>query len=179
VQVEIYSDAEEATLFLNGKEIGRKPVGKTNRFKALFETVYTPGRLEAAAYTGGKETGRFILSTAESDVELAITSDHEKLILDCGDLAYITINLTDKAGVVNMAAEKKIHVKVEGSGVLQGFGSANPVTKEPYTDTEHITFEVRALAVIRPIALGKITVAVEAERCAAKVLMIEVKENTR
>jgi beta-galactosidase len=177
----VYSDAEEVSLLLNGKEIGRKPVGNENRFKALFDTVYQLGKLEAVAYSGGVETGRFTLRTAEDDVELTVTNDREKLILNCGDLAYLTINLTDKAGVVNMAAEKKVYIKVEGSGVLQGFGNGNPVAEESYTDAEHTTFEGRALAVIRPTEAGKITVAVESEGCVSKTLAIEVigKEQRR
>jgi beta-galactosidase len=181
IQVEVYSDAEKVSLLLNGKEIGRKPVGKEKRFKTLFDTVYQPGKLEVIAYSGGIETGRFTLHTAEDDIELTVTNDREKLILDCGDLAYLTIKLTDKAGVVNMAVKKKVYIKAEGSGVLQGFGNGNPVTEGSYTDAEHTTFEGRALAVIRPTEAGKITVTVESEGCVSKTLAIEVigKEKRR
>jgi beta-galactosidase len=175
VQIEVYSEAEEVSLLLNGVEIGRKPAGKVNRFKAVFDTVYQPGTLEAATYTGGVETGRFSLCTAKGEVELTVISDREQLILDSGDLAYISISLTDKAGTVNTAAVKKLSVTVEGQGCLQGFGSANPVTEESYTNAEHTTFEGRALAAIRPTEAGNITIAVKAEGCSAKTLAIEVK----
>jgi beta-galactosidase len=163
IQVEVYSDSEKAALFLNGREIGRAPAGKDHQFKAVFDTVYQSGKLEAVSYSNGKETGRFILTTAGPELEFTAKSDRKKLRIGSGDLAYITIALTDKAGVVNTAAQKKLTVTVEGAGVLQGFGSGNPITDESYTDAEHTTFEGRALAVIRPTGRGTINVTISAD----------------
>ncbi|MDR2786146.1 MAG: DUF4982 domain-containing protein [Treponema sp.] len=171
-QVEVYSDTEEVALLFDGKEIGRKSVGKANGFKAVFDTVYQPGKLEAIAYTGGKETGRFSLASAGSEVELTLAADREELSLYCGDLAYISISLTDRAGTVNTAVDKNVSIKLEGPGVLQGFGSGNPVTEEPYTNTAHTTFEGRALAVIRPVGKGEIWITADTEGCAAKKMVI-------
>jgi beta-galactosidase len=173
VQVEVYSGAEEVTLFLNGKEIGRAPAGKARRFKAVFDTVYQSGRLEVAAYSDSKETGRFALATAGPELELSVKSDCEKLSSGSGALAYLTIALTDKAGIVNTAAQKKLTVTVEGAGVLQGLGSGNPITEESYTDAEHTTFEGRALAVIRPTKAGKIRVTVSADGLADTDIHLE------
>jgi beta-galactosidase len=163
IQVEVYSDADEIALLLNGKEIGRSPAGKSHGFKAPFDTVYQPGKLEAVAYSGGAETGRFVLQTAEDVQSISVDTDKNELCLDCGDLAYLSIRLADKNGVVNNTVSRKITVFVEGSGVLQGLGSGDPATTENYTDNEHSTFEGRALAVIRPVQAGEIKVTVKAE----------------
>jgi beta-galactosidase len=175
VEVEVYSAADEVALTLDGKEIGRAPAGKAHQFKAVFETRYQPGTLEAISYAAGKESGRCVLKTAGEKIELAVKSDRDELALNRGDLACVSVTLTDKAGTANMAAEKKVSVKVEGAGVLQGFGSGNPVTEESYLGTEHTSFEGRVLAVIRPTEAGTIKVSVGAEGCETKTLAIRVK----
>jgi beta-galactosidase len=171
IKVEVYSDAEEVALLLNGKEIGRAAPDKC---KVIFDTVYTPGNLEAVAYSGGKKAGRFVIATADQDVSLSLVCDRDTLNLGCGDLAYIGIALTDKNGVVNPSIEKKLRITVEGAGVLQGFGSGNPVTEESYTDAEHTTFDGRALAVIRPRETGTIRLTLSAEGIESAMREIKV-----
>lgn len=42
-----------------------------------------------------------------------------------------------------------LRVKVEGCGVLAGFGSANPVTDEDYTDEKTVSYRGRTMAILR------------------------------
>jgi beta-galactosidase len=174
VKVEVYSPADETALFLDGQEIGRVPTGKVNGFKAELDLIYRPGKLEVVGFTGGKETGRYVLVNAGPEIGLDVTVDRDKLKLNCGDLAYITMSLVDKAGTVNTSAETKISVTVEGAGILQGLGSANPITEDNYRSGETHAFEGRALAVIRPMEAGKIQVGIEAEGCTRKTIAIQV-----
>ena len=44
VTVEVYSDADEVELLVNGRSLGRKPAGESHRFRAEFEAVYAAGR---------------------------------------------------------------------------------------------------------------------------------------
>ena len=59
--VEVYADADEVELFVNGQSVGRQAVGAEKKDIALFETVYEPGTLEAVAYRGGQEIGRDVI----------------------------------------------------------------------------------------------------------------------
>jgi beta-galactosidase len=61
---------------------------------------------------------------------------------------------------------------VDGTGVLQGFGSANPRTEERFGDRVRTTFDGRALAVVRPTSPGVITMTVSAEGCTPKDVRI-------
>ena len=57
-----------------------------------------------------------------------------------------------------------LKIKVEGSGVLSGFGSANPVTDEDYTDEFTVSYRGRAMAIIRSgYESGPVSVEVSAE----------------
>ncbi|MDR1902496.1 MAG: DUF4982 domain-containing protein [Treponema sp.] len=166
IKVEVYSDAGEVVLLLNGKTIGKAAAGKQAGFKAVFDTVYAPGTLEAAAYLDGREISRTKLVSAGSPASLRLYCDRTALKIDAGDLAYIMISLIDPAGIINRACEKMIRLTVLGPGVLQGFGSANPESEEDYFSTERTTFNGEVLAVIRPTGeAGEIRVTAEAAGC--------------
>jgi beta-galactosidase len=157
VTVEVYADADEVELLVNGESLGRQPVA---RFRVAFETTYQPGELEAVAWRGEKEVGRMALAT-EADEGVRLQVDRGEIAADPSDLAFVEI-LT--------GADRPVTVDVEGPGVLQGLASARPAPEEPYTGTTCTTFDGRALAVIRPTGAGTITV-----RCEGKDLAIEVR----
>ncbi|TVZ04591.1 glycoside hydrolase family 2 protein [Trebonia kvetii] len=163
VTVEVYSDADEVELFLNGRSLGRKPAGDSHRFRAEFETVYQPGELFAVAYTGGTETGRHTVRSATGPVRLRAETDRQ--VISAGDLAYVALILTDAAGTRYTIADRPVGIEVTGPGVLLGFGSANPSTEERFDATEHRTYDGRALAVLRATGAGKIRLTATAAEC--------------
>gem|GEM_PF-4965641 len=55
--VEVYADAEEVELLLDGESIGVAPAGPDHRFRASFVTTYRTGELVAVTRTNGIETG--------------------------------------------------------------------------------------------------------------------------
>ena len=52
VTVEIYGDADEVELLVNGRSLGRRPAGPDHRYRAEFEAEFEPGLLEAVAWRG-------------------------------------------------------------------------------------------------------------------------------
>ena len=46
VVVEVYTDAEEAELYINGELKERKVVGEKKKYIAEFDTIYMPGVVE-------------------------------------------------------------------------------------------------------------------------------------
>ncbi len=179
IQVEVYSDAEEVELVLNGKTVGRTAVGVDLAFRADFEFTYEPGRLTAIAYSDGKEQSRTHLSTAEKQVQLEAHPDREQLVPGTRDLAYVSIALTDGNGIIHTGKDRPVTVTVSGAGTLQALGSANPATEETFTGPTRTTFDGRAIAIIRPAGEGDIDVTVEAAECETVRLQIRsVASNT-
>ncbi|MGC7101777.1 glycoside hydrolase family 2 TIM barrel-domain containing protein [Amycolatopsis lurida] len=160
VVVEVYSHADEVELLLNGKPLGRRPTGSQHRYRAEFEVPYAPGILQARAYHDDQETGHAELRTATGDPILAATVDRSAIDADVGDLAFVAISLVDADGVVFTSVKRRIQVTVEGPGKLQGLGSSDPTSTEPFTGNSHPTFNGHALAVIRPTGPGEIRVVV-------------------
>ncbi len=174
--VDIYSEAEEVELFLNGTSLGRKAAGEANGFTASYEIVYEPGELEAVSYTGGTKTGHSLLRTADADVELQVICEGETLQADGEDLAFVMVRLVDRNGVENLNAVKEITVSVEGAGTLQGFGSADPRAVGSYDHTTWKTYDGYAMAVIRAgVEAGEIRVRLEADGCKTQEIVIETK----
>lgn len=153
--VEVYSDAAEVELLLDGRSLGRQSTGPEHRYRALFAVEYVPGHLEAVAIRDGIAAERTSLQTAGRDRRLALTAE---LTTHGADLAFVVVELVDAAGVRATDADVEVEVRVEGPGVLQGFGSAVMSTTESFADARHTLHDGRALAVIRPSGSGGITV---------------------
>lgn len=192
IRVEVYSDAEEVELRLNGIPLERKKVGRTpvayndlqrdetgrflNRMNAVvFETVYEPGVLEAAAYREGLEVSRDVLKTASDAVEMKITADCREIPADGSDICYVELELVDAEGIRNPGEIRKVSVSVDGAGYLLGFGSADPESEENYFDTEARTYEGRLRAAIRAKESGIITVTFTGENMKSKSVQISAK----
>ena len=165
MRVEVYSDADEVELFVNGRSVGRAPSGPTNRYQASFETSYAPGELTAVAYRDGREDGSTGLRSASGDVLVDARAERDQIATDGRDLGYVTVTLVDRDGTPYTSADREVTVDVEGPAVLQGFGSGNPRTEERFFERADTTFDGRALAVVRPTGSGVITVTVAAQGC--------------
>jgi beta-galactosidase len=176
VTVEVYADADEVELLVNGASAGRVAVGKSHPFLASIDTTYTPGELLAVASRDGVETGRCTLVSATGPVQLDVVVDRATIDATDRDLAYVTIALVDADGTVHTGEDRAVTVTVDGPAVLQGLGSGNPCTEETFGADTHDTFNGRALAVIRPTGPGTITVTVAAKDCDARTVTIEALE---
>lgn len=177
IRVEVYADADEVELFVNGKAAGKAAVGEEHRFKAEFDLNYEPGEIVAVAYTGGQPTGQMTLYSATGDVQLNVEADRKEIVASDRDLSFVTISLVDIQGNLYNSADRKVKVQIEGPGALQGFGSADPKSTENFFDTERTTFDGKVLAVVRPRDAGIITVTVAAEGCEPRVIQIKAVAN--
>ncbi|MFI1484089.1 glycoside hydrolase family 2 TIM barrel-domain containing protein [Streptomyces sp. NPDC020747] len=172
VTIEVYGDADEVELLLNGRSLGRQPVGEDHRFRTEFDTAYEPGELLAIAYRDGAETGRHTLRSATGPVRLTAEADRQAVRTTGGDLVYVALTLTDERGICHPGVDRPVNVEVSGAGVLLGFGSAVPSTEERFGTTERHTYEGRALAVLRPTSAGKIHLTATAPGCDAVDVVI-------
>lgn len=142
-EVEVYTDACEVELFVNGKSVGRqKPEDK----KAVFMTAYESGECRAVAYDeSGNAVSESSLRSAEGKTMISITP--EESAVKKGDILYLDISLTGENGQVECNKDTKLTVTVEG-GELLAFGSANPKTTEDYLAGCYATYYGRSQAVV-------------------------------
>lgn len=105
--------------------------------------------------------------TAEAD-RPALTTTH-------GELGFVTLTLTDPHGTCWTGADRPVRVEVSGSGELIALGSAAPESQERFDAAERHTYNGRALAIVRPNAVGKIHIRATAPGCEAAETTITVE----
>ncbi|MBP3478438.1 MAG: DUF4982 domain-containing protein [Oscillospiraceae bacterium] len=172
--VEVYTKAQEVELICNGISLGRKA---TENCKAVFQAVYTPGKLEAVAYdASGSEQGRGALITAQAETKLTICAEETKIRANGEDLAYVSVEITDNAGIRKMLSDRKITVSVSGAGRLAAVGSAACRTEESYLGDSFTTYNGRMIAIVRSTGLqGTITVTAAAEGLTPVSIALEAR----
>ena len=173
ITVEVYADADEVELLVNGESVGRAEVGDAHPFIASIDTTYTPGELVAVAYRGGAETGRCTLASPTGSLQLDVQVDRPEIDATDRDLAYVAVTLVDADGNLYSTEDRPVTVTVDGPAVLQGFGSGNPCTEETFGSDTHDTYHGRALAVVRPTGPGTITVTASTKGCDDRTVTIE------
>jgi hypothetical protein len=169
-EIEVFFDAYEVELLVNGKSLGRK---KIKAFKALFKTKYAPGMIKAVAYDqSGSKLSESELVSATGKTGITIIS--EETTLKAGELGYINIHLVGENGVVESNDDKTLSATVEG-GTLLGFGSANPCSEQRFDSGSYRTYYGKALAVVRAGQKAEgVRIKVSAEGCDPQVLEIPV-----
>mgnify|MGYP001112281393 CR=1 FL=1 len=127
-RVDVYSDADEVELVINGISQGRKPAGADVKLTASFDVMYSAGTIEAIAYEDGIESARETLKTTGAPVSVKLTVDRVSIEAEYGDLAYITAKVVDKNGDSVSYAENDITFNVSGNGDLIAIGTGDPVS---------------------------------------------------
>ncbi len=166
IELVVYSNAEEVEVIVNGQSLGKKAVCMEYPMpnSVRFETVYQPGKVEAISYRDGHEISRDVLVTAGSPVSIRLTPEKYEMKADGHDVICVGIEVLDENGLIVPDAEISLTAKVSGCAKLSGFGSANPVTDEIYTDEKTVSYRGRAMAILRSgYDTGKVQLEVSAE----------------
>ena len=170
VRVDVYSASEEVELFLNGTSLGRRPVVD---FAAAYEVPYAPGVLKAVGFTGQQTDGAFELHTVEN-AALTVSPERKTLKADGEDLVFCLIHFADETGQNDLFTGHRIEVSVQGAGILEALGSANPCSEERYDEPLSDSYDGLCLAVIRAEEEpGEIEVVVTADKTEEVRLILE------
>ena len=115
--VYVVSTGDEVELFVNGKSMGK---GERS-FQWLFtfkDVKFEPGKLEAVAYTNGKETSRHQLVTAGAPYQLKLTAiqNPEGFKADGADMALVQVEVLDKEGRRCPLDDRMVHFALWGEG---------------------------------------------------------------
>ncbi|ELR04954.1 hypothetical protein GMDG_00211 [Pseudogymnoascus destructans 20631-21] len=125
VAVHVFSAADEAELFVNGKSAGRVKSGKSsNRFR-WDDVIYQPGDLRVVTYKNGKKWAEDIKRTVGSATKLAISADRSAIGLD-DDLSFISIAVIDSKGDTVPRASNSITFSISGPGTIVSTDNGDP-----------------------------------------------------
>lgn len=145
-EVRLYTNCEEAELFLNGESLGRKAL---NGDWIQFDIAYHPGELLAVGYKNGKEVIRDMRKTAGKPAAIKMSANRKYIHGDGADVSCITVSIVDAHGVIVPNAENKVSFEVTGAGTLLGLGNGDPGCRENDKASSRHAFSGLILALVQ------------------------------
>jgi len=174
-RIDVYSMEDEVKLMLNGKEVGRAPAGKANKYIATFDVSYEPGVLEAIGIKNGMEVSKSQLITSGSPKSIQLVADRVRLDGGFGDLSYIHAQVVDDAGNIVTDATNRLFFTAAGKGNLLAVGNGNPKSTEMYVGNTRSAYQGTATAVARSNGEpGEMLITVSGEGLATATITIEI-----
>lgn len=161
--VHVFTSGDEAELFLNGKSLGRIKK-QPYEYRLRWDSVkYEPGELKVVAYKNGMKWAEDEVMTTGKPLKLEASADHETIMADGKDLSFITVQVTDKDGLMVPRSNNRIKFSIEGPGEIVATDNGDPSNMESFTSKEREAFNGLALVVIRSKKgkSGTITVTVK------------------
>ena len=139
--VQVYTSADEAELFLNGRSLGRRRKDRAAgsledyysvlpRYRLLWsDVVYEPGELRVVAYgRDGREEGSETLQTAGVPVRIVLTPERPY-----GSLCVVKVSLADAAGNFVPDDNRRIAFHAEECEIL-AIGNSDPRGYDSFKD---------------------------------------------
>jgi beta-galactosidase len=163
--VDVYTNAEEVELFLNGKSLGSQklhPDASAINFKVPFE----PGSIKAVAKSHGKIVATEELKTAGKPARLVLAADSPTAPLtpDWNDVRYVTATLEDDAGNRIPDSTTVVHFATTGPAAVIAVDNGNMTDHDPFQATERKVYDGNVTALLRASgSSGKMTVTASAD----------------
>ncbi|UPL03275.1 hypothetical protein LCI18_014209 [Fusarium solani-melongenae] len=163
--IHVFSAADEAELFLNGRSLGRKKKAPSEYRFRWDEVKYQPGQLNVVTYNKGREWARDTVRTAGQASTLEMVADRATFKGDGKDLVFITSKILDKHGNLVPQADTLVKFSISGPGKIVATDNGYPGDFTPFPSDERRAFSGQLLAIVRaePGMAGKITVTARAE----------------
>jgi beta-galactosidase len=147
--VHVFTSGDEAELFLNGKSLGRKKKGQYE-YRLRWDSVkYEPGELKVIAYKNGKKWAENSVKTTDSPSQLLALANHTLIKADGKDLAFITVQVTDKNGLVVPRSNNQIKFSIEGPGEIVATDNGDPSNMTSFPSNERDAFNGLCLVIVR------------------------------
>jgi beta-galactosidase len=185
VPVIAYTNCNSVELFLNGRSLGEKRLefpaqGTTGGWNSYAEPVvnsttddlhlewdvpYEPGVLTAVGKTrDGKPACRSEVRTAGTSAAIRLSAERDTITTGRGDVASVTFEIVDSAGVVVPTGSDVVRFKVTGAGGhIVALDNADLTDHEPYQSSHRKAFNGRGLAIVRATQPGVLRLSASAD----------------
>ncbi|EEU33776.1 uncharacterized protein NECHADRAFT_56078 [Fusarium vanettenii 77-13-4] len=163
--VHVFSEADEAELFLNGHSQGRRIRNEYDYRFRWDDVVYEPGELHVVTFRNGEEWANNTVTTARKPSRLRLTADRGIIRADGEDLAFIALEVTDDKGLVAPRANNEIQFSISGPGEVIATDNGNAADFVAFPSHTRSAFSGLSLVIVRlnSGAAGSVTVSAEAD----------------
>ena len=173
----VYTSANEAELFVNGKSQGRRrkdPAATMAngyyagmpRYRLIWNDVtYMPGEIKAVAYgLDGKVLGEETLCTAGEAASVVLAPESDTLPNDGETFVFVKVTLADANGTPVPRDNRRISFSIDGPGQIVSVGNSDPRGHDSFKVTSsHPLHNGRAGLVLRRMAPGEIKLTASAD----------------
>jgi beta-galactosidase len=173
--VHVFTSGDEGELFLNGKSLGRKKKGAYEYRLRWDDVVYQPGTLKVVTYKNGSKWAAAEMKTAADAAELKLEADRKEIHADGLDLCFVSLSITDKAGLLAPRAANQIRFEIEGPGEIVATDNGDPTSFEPFPSHSRKAFNGRCLVIIRSKSDQRGTIRVKATSSGLESASTEIK----
>ncbi len=149
--VHVYTSGDEAELFLNGKSLGRKKKGEYEYRLRWDDVVYQPGELKVIAYKNGQRWAEDVNKTTGKAAKIELSADRDVISADGQDLSFITVQVSDKNGLLVPRSHNNVEFSISGPGEIIAVGNGDPTSHESFQASERKVFNGLALVVVRSV----------------------------
>jgi beta-galactosidase len=163
--VEVYTNAQEVELFLNGKSLGTEKL-HPDASPIEYAVAFAPGELKAVARTDGKVVATEMVRTAGKPARLVLSSDTpaQRLTPDWNDLRYIKATLVDDAGTPVPDSDTMVRFSASGPARIVGVDNGNMMDHDPFQAAQRRVYDGNVCALVRGTSSsGKVTITASAE----------------
>jgi len=155
--VEVYTNADEVDLQLNGKSLGMQQ-RHADASPLTWKVGYAPGTLTAVAYTQGKQVASDVLRTAGKPVAIRLNPERTSVSADPEDVVYVDADVVDDAGTVVPDATERLHFSVTGPARIVGVDNGGGVDHDPFQADNRRVSEGHSILILRGTQPGAVTV---------------------
>lgn len=177
--VHVFSEADEAELFLNGDSQGRRLRGDSEYRFRWDNITYEPGELQVVTYRDGQEWARDMVRTTGEAVSLNASADRSTIDADGVDLSFITVRITDQRGDLVPVANNLLTFSISGPGEIVATDNGDPTDFTAFPSSQRKAFNGLALAIVRTRVgesdQGSIRVVIEADGLEAAEVLVNEK----
>lgn len=178
IDVKVYTNCDEAALYLNGALLEKRTVNPYRR--TTFKVTYAPGELKAVAYRAGKAVAEDVIVTTSAPVRLTLRAQKQTLRANRTDALIVTVGAADENGNDALWAENNVRFRVSGPATLLAVSNDDPYDAVGATVPERRLFHGLCQLVLRTTTQpGTITVTAESDGLESAVLSIKAEPCVR
>ena len=124
------------------------PNGSMGKLHLSWSVPFQPGLLTAVATQNGQVIAKDSIQTAGQPQTITLTPNVQAIPADGTSLAFLAVEITDRAGVLVPSADNLIQFSVDGPGVLAGVDNGQQENPQSYQASSVPAFNGRALVIV-------------------------------
>ena len=179
VSVHCYTSFNQGELFLNDKSLGireKDPSSLYTAYRLVWDdVVYEPGEITVVALDPDnnplKEATR---KTAGDPAAIILETDRSTIMADGKELAFVTVSIVDKNGIICPRASNLVSFTVKGEGALRAVGNGDPTSLESFVEPRRMAFNGQCMAIVQSSdKQGEITLVAESDGLEPQEIIIK------